>query len=187
MGTSTSGPPNSVTTMARMSLASHDERADIRSPHVDIPRRRGIASQSWTARWRAWRPGCRDSAGTPPRDAPRACAWSRGGISPPADPQDADARIRTFLVADEGALPVVLYQIPVVSRATETVDADARPHHRQTPSRARRSSTVRSTRPTLAHSSRSSPAGVRRADRAPWRRGTPPRTSRPTSRAPRAS
>lgn len=42
---------------------------------------------------------------------------------PAADPQDADARIRTFLVADEGALPVVLYQIPVVSRATETVDA----------------------------------------------------------------
>jgi predicted trehalose synthase len=42
---------------------------------------------------------------------------------PPADPQDSDARIRTFLVADEGALPVVLYQIPVVSRATETVDA----------------------------------------------------------------
>ena len=42
---------------------------------------------------------------------------------PPAHEQDADARIRTFLVADEGALPVVLYQIPVVSRATETVDA----------------------------------------------------------------
>ncbi len=42
---------------------------------------------------------------------------------PPASDEDADARIRTFLVADEGALPVVLYQIPVVSRATETVDA----------------------------------------------------------------
>ncbi len=41
---------------------------------------------------------------------------------PPAAPEDSDARIRTFLVADEGALPVVLYQIPVVSRATETVD-----------------------------------------------------------------
>jgi predicted trehalose synthase len=40
----------------------------------------------------------------------------------PAEPQDADARIRTFLVADEGALPVVLYQIPVVARATATVD-----------------------------------------------------------------
>lgn len=35
-----------------------------------------------------------------------------------------DVRVRTFLVADEGALPVVLYQIPVVERATETVDAD---------------------------------------------------------------
>ena len=34
-----------------------------------------------------------------------------------------DARVRTFLVADEGALPAVLYQIPVVSRATASVDA----------------------------------------------------------------
>jgi predicted trehalose synthase len=42
----------------------------------------------------------------------------------PASVNDADARIRTFLVADEGALPAVLYQIPIVSRATETVDAD---------------------------------------------------------------
>ena len=41
----------------------------------------------------------------------------------PASPEDADARIRTFLVADEGAYPAVLYQLPVVSRATETVDA----------------------------------------------------------------
>lgn len=37
---------------------------------------------------------------------------------------DSDVRIRTYLVADEGALPAVLYQIPVVARATETVDAD---------------------------------------------------------------
>ena len=43
-------------------------------------------------------------------------------LAPVAD-VDSGARIRTFLVADEGALPVVLYQIPVVSRATETVDA----------------------------------------------------------------
>jgi predicted trehalose synthase len=40
---------------------------------------------------------------------------------------DADVRVRTFLVADEGALPAVLYQIPVVSRATETVVAE--PEH----------------------------------------------------------
>ncbi|WP_426320150.1 maltokinase N-terminal cap-like domain-containing protein [Microbacterium sp. E-13] len=39
-------------------------------------------------------------------------------------PGDEDARVRTFLVADEGALPVVLYQIPIVERPTETVDAD---------------------------------------------------------------
>ncbi len=44
---------------------------------------------------------------------------------PATRPDDADARVRTFLVADEGALPAVLYQIPVVSRATETVVADA--------------------------------------------------------------
>lgn len=42
---------------------------------------------------------------------------------PPATPADAGARVRTYLVADEGALPAVLYQLPVVSRATETVDA----------------------------------------------------------------
>lgn len=43
----------------------------------------------------------------------------------PAEPVGhGDARVRTYLVADEGALPLVLYQIPVVARATETVDAD---------------------------------------------------------------
>ena len=35
----------------------------------------------------------------------------------------SDATVRTFLIADEGALPPVLYQIPVVARATATVDA----------------------------------------------------------------
>ena len=35
----------------------------------------------------------------------------------------ADATVRTFLIADEGALPTVLYQIPVVARATASVDA----------------------------------------------------------------
>jgi maltokinase len=35
----------------------------------------------------------------------------------------ADATARTFLIADEGALPTVLYQIPVVARATASVDA----------------------------------------------------------------
>ncbi|MET0782669.1 MAG: aminoglycoside phosphotransferase [Microbacterium sp.] len=40
-----------------------------------------------------------------------------------APPSARDVRVRTFLVADEGALPAVLYQIPVVSRATATVDA----------------------------------------------------------------
>ena len=41
----------------------------------------------------------------------------------PVAAEDAGARIRTYLVADEGAFPAVLYQLPVVSRATETVDA----------------------------------------------------------------
>lgn len=40
----------------------------------------------------------------------------------PVTEADAGAHIRTYLVADEGALPVVLYQLPIVSRATETVD-----------------------------------------------------------------
>lgn len=41
-------------------------------------------------------------------------------------PPDAEGTwVRTYLVADEGALPVVIYQIPVVARATETVDAAA--------------------------------------------------------------
>lgn len=34
-----------------------------------------------------------------------------------------EGRIRTFLVTDEGALPAVLYQVPVVARATASVDA----------------------------------------------------------------
>ncbi|MGN8553674.1 UNVERIFIED_CONTAM: aminoglycoside phosphotransferase [Microbacterium sp. SLM126] len=42
---------------------------------------------------------------------------------PPVTEADAGARIRTYLVADEGSLPTVLYQLPVVSRATEAVDA----------------------------------------------------------------
>ncbi|NYE19955.1 maltokinase N-terminal cap-like domain-containing protein [Microbacterium immunditiarum] len=42
--------------------------------------------------------------------------------------QEADAadpallRVRTFLVLDEGALPVVLYQVPIVARATASVE-----------------------------------------------------------------
>lgn len=40
-------------------------------------------------------------------------------------PRDSGVRVRTFLVADEGALPSVLYQIPVVSRPTEDVHAHA--------------------------------------------------------------
>ncbi len=39
------------------------------------------------------------------------------------DLPSADATVRTFLIADEGALPVVLYQIPVVARSTAEVDA----------------------------------------------------------------
>lgn len=33
-----------------------------------------------------------------------------------------DARVRTFLVADEGTLPEVLYQVPVVARPTASID-----------------------------------------------------------------
>jgi maltokinase len=41
----------------------------------------------------------------------------------PGDAARQDARVRTFLVADEGSLPAVLYQIPVVARSTASVDA----------------------------------------------------------------
>lgn len=43
--------------------------------------------------------------------------------APAAPTIDQDVRVRTFLVSDEGSLPAVLYQIPVVSRATATVDS----------------------------------------------------------------
>ena len=33
--------------------------------------------------------------------------------------------IRTYLVADEGSLPAVMYQVPVVARATSSVEAAA--------------------------------------------------------------
>jgi predicted trehalose synthase len=44
---------------------------------------------------------------------------------PFADSAGTLVRVRTFLVSDETALPAVLYQIPVVARATSTVDAAA--------------------------------------------------------------
>ncbi|GAA5199417.1 maltokinase N-terminal cap-like domain-containing protein [Microbacterium jejuense] len=76
----------------------------------------------------AWMPRQRWYAakGRPP--SLRLVSWWDLGAHDPAHPAgDAGARVRTFLVADEGALPAVLYQIPVVERATETVDAD--PEH----------------------------------------------------------
>ncbi|GAA1992238.1 maltokinase N-terminal cap-like domain-containing protein [Microbacterium pumilum] len=67
----------------------------------------------------AWMPRQRWYAakGRPP--SLRLVSW----WDPPPSDEDPDAQVRTFLVADEGALPAVLYQIPVVSRATETVEA----------------------------------------------------------------
>ncbi|SIT71930.1 hypothetical protein [Microbacterium sp. RU33B] len=38
-------------------------------------------------------------------------------------PTDPGATVRTFLVSDEGSLPPVLYQLPVVARATAAVEA----------------------------------------------------------------
>jgi predicted trehalose synthase len=54
----------------------------------------------------------------------RLLSWWDLSVDPDGADAQSGARIRTFLVADEGALPAVLYQIPVVERATETVDAD---------------------------------------------------------------
>jgi trehalose synthase-fused probable maltokinase len=50
--------------------------------------------------------------------------WDMAIDSDDLGESDGGVRVRTFLVADEGALPAVLYQIPVVERATETVRAD---------------------------------------------------------------
>src|SRR6478752_9303273 len=78
----------------------------------------------------AWMPRQRWYAakGRPP--SLRLVAWwdtpTASGVVSDAharSPRSTDARVRTFLVADEGALPAVLYQIPVVSRATASVDA----------------------------------------------------------------
>lgn len=71
----------------------------------------------------AWMPRQRWYAakGRPP--SLRLVAW--WDLTPGDEEAEQDAaRVRTFLVADEGALPAVLYQIPVVARPTETVDAD---------------------------------------------------------------
>jgi trehalose synthase-fused probable maltokinase len=72
----------------------------------------------------AWMPRQRwySAKGRPP--SLRLVAWWDPPAATDAEAAGfADARVRTFLVADEGALPAVLYQIPVVSRATATVDA----------------------------------------------------------------
>ncbi|MBD3941712.1 phosphotransferase [Microbacterium sp. NEAU-LLC] len=53
--------------------------------------------------------------------------WDLDAPDSPPVSGDSGARVRTFLIADEGSLPAVLYQIPVVERATETVEAD--PEH----------------------------------------------------------
>jgi maltokinase len=71
----------------------------------------------------AWMPRQRWYAakGRPP--SLRLVAWWDMPGASGGDPGATDARVRTFLVADEGALPAVLYQIPVVSRATAGVEA----------------------------------------------------------------
>ncbi|WP_203579811.1 maltokinase N-terminal cap-like domain-containing protein [Microbacterium hibisci] len=70
----------------------------------------------------AWMPRQRWYAakGRPP--SLRLLAWWDFEVA--VDGTGDHVRVRTFLVADEGALPAVLYQIPVVERATETVTAD---------------------------------------------------------------
>jgi len=69
----------------------------------------------------AWMPRQRWYAAKGRLPSLRMVAW---WDLPGADSTDPDARVRTFLVADEGTMPTVLYQIPVVSRATPTVDQD---------------------------------------------------------------
>ncbi|MET0672782.1 MAG: aminoglycoside phosphotransferase [Microbacterium pygmaeum] len=47
--------------------------------------------------------------------------WDPPTPTTPVTAED-DARVRTFLVADEGTLPEVLYQVPVVARPTASID-----------------------------------------------------------------
>src|SRR4051812_20192918 len=63
----------------------------------------------------AWMPRQRWYAAKARLPSLRLVAW----WDLPAD----DCTVRTFLVADEGALPAVLYQVPVVARATSSVEA----------------------------------------------------------------
>lgn len=77
----------------------------------------------------AWMPRQRWYAAKARPPSLRLVSWWELAAPSPIDADvdpamDSDVRIRTYLVADEGALPAVLYQIPVVARATETVDAD---------------------------------------------------------------
>lgn len=71
----------------------------------------------------AWMPRQRWYAakGRPP--SLRLIAWWEADNPLPGD----DARLRTLLVSDEGALPAVLYQIPIAERSTALVEAD--PEH----------------------------------------------------------
>ncbi|MBU4465110.1 MAG: phosphotransferase [Actinobacteria bacterium] len=41
------------------------------------------------------------------------------------DPDADGVRVRTILVSDESSLPAVLYQVPLVARATDAVDSDS--------------------------------------------------------------
>ena len=71
----------------------------------------------------AWMPRQRWYAakGRPP--SLRLVSWWDASAPPQSgDPAAPAARVRTLLVSDEGALPAVLYQIPIVARATSTVE-----------------------------------------------------------------
>lgn len=65
-----------------------------------------------------WMPRQRWYAAKTSRPSLRLIAW----WDLPAE----DALVRTFLVADEGSLPVITYQVPTVARPTEIADPDAK-------------------------------------------------------------
>lgn len=115
-----------ATRRRQRAVRADGERASACTPPRHAPSRGNTLAgmDSTLACLAAWMPRQRWYAakGRPP--SLRLVSWWDLTGEDGDDALDGALRVRTFLVADEGSLPAVLYQIPVVERATETVDAE---------------------------------------------------------------